>query len=193
MKLKGPYAGDLNQTYKAAFKFFERRKRAGKKEPAKKKVKKDEESRKLDVSGVELEGADDDSVPVYDTCDDIRRKIAAYLREPNVTQAGFLRELAKTFSDPSVKLQSKQLRDFQTKKGPLEGQTSRVYYGAYVFFEKQRLRQRKPKSKKREENEKVWAREGGIDTKRRQGSILCTAGAQPYMDQYGKTHIARRF
>ena len=193
MKLKGPYAGDMNQTYKASFRFFERRKRAGIKEPAKKKVKKDEESRKLDVSGVELEGADDDSVPIYDTCDDIRRKIAAYLREPNVTQAGFLRELAKTFSDPSVKLQSKQLKDFQTKKGPLEGQTSRVYYAAYVFFEKQRLQQGKPKSKKREENEKVWAREGGIDTKRRQGSLYCFAGGQPYMDRYGKTHIAGRF
>ena len=72
MKLKGPYAGDMNQTYEAAFKFFERRKRAGIKEPAKKKIKKDEERRKLDVSGVELEGADDDSIPVYGTYGTIR-------------------------------------------------------------------------------------------------------------------------
>lgn len=193
MKLKGPYAGDMNQTYRAAFRFFEHRKRAGIKEPTKKKIKKDEEIRKLDVSRVELEGEDDGSVSVYDTCDEIRRKIAAYLREPNVTQAGFLRELAKTLSDPSAKLQSKQLKDFQTKKGALEGQTSRIYYAAYVFFEKQRLRQGKPKSKKREENEKVWALEGGIDTKRRQGNVWCLAGEKPYTDRYGKTHIAGKF
>lgn len=193
MKLKGPYAGNMNQTYKAAFHFFERRKRAGIKEPIKKKVKKDEESRKLDVSGVELEGENDESVPVYDTCDEVRRKIAAYLREPNVTQAGFLRELAKTLPDPSAKLQSKQLKDFQTKKGALEGQTSRIFYAAYVFFEKQRLQQGKPKSKKREENEKVWGLEGGIDTKRRQSNVWCLAGEKPYMDNYGKTHVAGKF
>lgn len=35
MKLKGPYAGDMNQAYKAAFQFFERRKLAGIKEPTK--------------------------------------------------------------------------------------------------------------------------------------------------------------
>lgn len=116
------------------------------------------------MSGIELGGEDDESVPIYDTCDEIRRKIAAYLREPNVTQTGFLRELAKMLTDPSAKLQSKQLKDFQTKKGALEGQTSRIYYAAYLFFEKQRLLQGKSKSKKRENNEKVWALEGGIDT-----------------------------
>ncbi|CAF9904137.1 MAG: hypothetical protein ALECFALPRED_004863 [Alectoria fallacina] len=178
MKLKGPYAGDMNQAYKAAFQFFE--------------LKKDEEIRKLDVSGIELGGEDDESVPIYDTCDEIRRKIAAYLREPNVTQTGFLRELAKMLTDPSAKLQSKQLKDFQTKKGALEGQTSRIYYAAYLFFEKQRLLQGKSKSKKRENNEKVWALEGGIDTKRRHGNVWCLAGEKPYVDKYGKTHIAGR-
>lgn len=72
MNLKGPYAGDVNQTYQAAFRFFENRKRDGIKEPTKKKIMKDENSPKLDVSGVESEGEDDESVPVYDTCDEIR-------------------------------------------------------------------------------------------------------------------------
>ncbi|KAL9131128.1 MAG: hypothetical protein Q9175_006850 [Cornicularia normoerica] len=126
MNFKDPHAGDMNQTYRAAFRLFEHRKQAGIKESTKNKIKTDEESRKLDVSGVELEGEDDESVPVYDTCDEIHREIAPYLREPHVMQACFLRELAKTLSDPSAKLQSEQLEDFQTKKGPLEGQTSRV-------------------------------------------------------------------
>ena len=50
---------------------------------------------------------------------------------------------------------------------------SRIYYAAYVFFEKQRLQQGKSKDKKREENEKVWALERGIDTKRRRGNVMC--------------------
>ena len=145
------------------------------------------------MSGVELEGEDNESVPVYDTCDEIRRKIAAHLREPDVTQAGFLRELAETLQDPSAKLQSKQLKDFQTKKGSLEGQTSRIYYAAYVFFEKQRLQQGKPKSKKRIETEKAWALKGGIDTKRRGGNMWCFAGEKPHIDRYGKTHIVGKF
>ena len=160
--------------------------------PQKKKVKKDEESKKLDVSGVELFGEEDESVPVYDTCDEVQRKIGAYLREPNVTQAAFLRELARALPDPTAKLQSKQLKDFQSKKGALEGNTSRIYYCAYVFFEKRRIQQGKPKTKKREENEDVWAAEGGIDIKRRRDRVLCFAGDTPYTDKWGKTRIVGR-
>ncbi|KAK3167129.1 hypothetical protein OEA41_010255 [Lepraria neglecta] len=60
MKLKGPYAGDGNQTYEATFRFFERRKKAGIKGPTKKKVKKSKESRTLHVTGVEGEGEEDE-------------------------------------------------------------------------------------------------------------------------------------
>ena len=69
------------------------------------------------MSGDELEGEDDESVPVYDTCDEIRRKSATYLREPNITQASFLSELAKTLPNQSARLQSKRPKDFRTKKG----------------------------------------------------------------------------
>lgn len=189
MKLKGPYAGDSNQTYSAAFKFFQKRKSAGIKEPSKKKVKKDVESKRLDVSAVELSGEEDETVEVYDTCDEIRRKIAAHLRDPTVTQANFLRSLAQMLPDPNVKLQSKQLKDFQTKKGPLAGNTSKIYYAAYVFFEKQRVAQRKPKSKMRVEMEDQWEGEGGIDRTRVLGKVLCSAGKNPYMDKYGRTRV----
>lgn len=209
MKLKGAYAGDGNQTYSAAFQFFKQREAAGVKEPikkkakkseeskklgheaagvkepTKKKVKKSEESKELDVSSIELEGEDEETVEIYDTCDEVRRKIAAYLREPNVTQAAFLREIVKGLPDPGVKIQSKQLKDFQTKKGPLAGNQSKVFYAAYVFFEKQRILQGKPKSKKRLEMEDVWGGQGGID-RERQGKYLCTADATPYMDAYGR-------
>lgn len=190
MKLKGPFAGQGNQTYEAAFRFFTKRKAAGIKEPTKKKVKKSEESKKMDVSSTILEGEDDESVEVYDTCDDVRRKIAAYLREPNVTQAAFLRSLAQMLPDPTIKLQSKQLKDFQNKKGPLAGNTSRIYYTAYVFFEKQRIQQGKPKSKKRLENEDVWVAEGGIRRDRQMDHFYTGPGMNAYMDSHGRVRVA---
>jgi hypothetical protein len=49
-------------------------------------------------------------------------------------------------SEPK-KIQSKQLKDFQTKKEPLAGNTSGVYYRASVFFEKLRIRDGIPKTK----------------------------------------------
>ncbi|KAF4630270.1 hypothetical protein G7Y89_g7866 [Cudoniella acicularis] len=82
-----------------------------------------------------------------------RKKISAYLAEPGITQAGFLREVAKTYPD-SRKIQSKVLDDFLSK-GASAGSTSVVFYSSYVFFEKMRIRDRKPKSKHRLEMEKL--------------------------------------
>lgn len=190
MKLKGPYSGNANQTYAAAFRFFQKRKEAGVTEVPKKKVKKAEESKKLDVSTIHLEGEASESVPIYDTCDDVRRKIAAFLREPDVTQAAFLREVAKTFPEPKT-IRSKQLKDFQAKKGPLEGSMSLVFYASYVFFEKLRLKQGKPESKKRLEMEDAWASKGGVDRSRPSGYVVCQ-GQVPVMNEYGQVTIQRR-
>ncbi|KAH8598874.1 hypothetical protein B0O99DRAFT_480626, partial [Bisporella sp. PMI_857] len=119
----------------------------------KKKVKKDEQAKELDVSAIKLLGEEDVAVEVYDSCDEIRRKINAYLREPNVTQAGFLREIAKTYSD-GRRIQSKVLNDFLSKKGATAGNTSAPFYASYVFFEKKRIREGKEKSKHRLEMER---------------------------------------
>lgn len=191
MKLKGPRAGDMNQTYEAAFRFFERRKRNGIKAPSKKKVKKGEESKKLDVSDIKLDGEEEGEVEVYDTCDEIRRKIAAYLREPDVTQAGFLREIAKGLSDPTVTIQSAQLKAFQAKKGPTAGNTSRIFYASYVFFEKKRIQQKKPKSKLRLETEDAWETQGGIDTKNIRERYICHADSRPFQDKLGRVRVER--
>jgi hypothetical protein len=55
-----------------------------------------------------------------------------------------------------------QMQAFRGKKGPDAGNTSSVFYGAYVFFEKMRIKQNKPKSEKRKEMEEVWG-PGGFD------------------------------
>lgn len=112
----------LVAAYGAAFAFFKKRELQGIKEP-KKKVAKKEESKALDLSGVELEGESTEEVPIHESCDEMRKKIRAYLKLPNITQAGFLREAVKAFHD-GRKIQSKQLNDFLGKKGALAGNTS---------------------------------------------------------------------
>jgi hypothetical protein len=41
-----------------------------------------------------------------------------------------------------------------------------VFYAAYVFFEKVRLAEGKPKSKHRVEMEEIWGGKGGFNTTR---------------------------
>jgi hypothetical protein len=132
MGQSGRDKGSGSDTYIEAFKFFKKRELQGIKAP-KKKVKKAEEAVKNDVSAIQLEGEAEGNVPVFDSCDEVRRKISAYLREPGVTQAGFLREIAKTYGD-GRKIQSKLLNDFLGKRGASAGNTSSVFYSSYVFF-----------------------------------------------------------
>jgi len=116
-----------------------------------------------DFRQIELPGEATDSVPVYDTCADVRRKISAYLREPANTQAQFCRDLYAQLHGPDkgASVQSSQLQRFRGKSGANEGGDSKVFYAGYVFFEKKRIAEKKPKSKKRLEMEKVWP--NGVD------------------------------
>lgn len=114
---------------------------------------------------IRLEGEESDSVPVYETCDVVRRKITAHLKTPGLTQAQFCRDLHAQLRVPGCKsIQSKMLADFRKKSGPLAGCTSSVYYAAYVYFEKLRLKEGKPKSKHRLEMEKIYP--GGVERDR---------------------------
>ena len=185
MKLKRSYVGNSDQTC-GRFLFLRAAKKAGVKEPIKQKVTKDEESATLDESGLSLREEVDDSIFVFDTCNEVRRKVAAYLREPGVTQAAFLRQFAKMLPDPTVNFQSKQLKDFQPKNGPLAGNMSRIYYAPYTFFEKRRVLKGKPRSKQREESEQVWAWRAGID-RERQEKVLCLASSPTDVDRWGQS------
>jgi hypothetical protein len=116
-----------------------------------------------DISDIVLPGEENDAVPVFDTCDEIRRKINAHLKKPGVTQAQFCRDVyaqLKGPSRPGKPFQGVQLARFRGMKGPLSGAKSSLYYGAYVFFEKVRIKEGKPKSKHRLDMEKQWDAEG---------------------------------
>lgn len=186
MKLNGRDKGYSSDTYVAAMKFFQKREKKGIKINANKNKKAktsgtaSKSQTTLTSSGgnsrknaraasgtaggsasassaqpVVLEGELENAVEVYDTCSTIRRKINAHLKKDGVTQASFLRELGACYHPPKT-LQNSQLQRFRQMKGPDAGNTNAVYYAAYVFFEKERIRTAAKKSKEREEMEEIY-------------------------------------
>ncbi|RLN97452.1 hypothetical protein BBJ28_00014690 [Nothophytophthora sp. Chile5] len=171
MNLKGPYSGNMNQTYEGAAIFFYRRERDAKKEKEamektnrkrkatearEEKAKKSKDGPELikRILDVELEDVDEDgSVPVYDDCDEIRKKINFFLGEKVTTQAAFLRALGG--------INGNSLRTFlNMKRGAGSGAANVVYRTAYVFFEKKRVLEGKKKTKKRMDNEAKQGKDG---------------------------------
>jgi hypothetical protein len=63
-----------------------------------------------------------------------------------------------------------------------------------VYFEKLRIKEGKPKGKKRVEMEGVHV--GGMDTERRRDRFWCAPGERPAMDRLGRVemvpHVPRR-
>ncbi|OAK99529.1 hypothetical protein IQ06DRAFT_317593 [Phaeosphaeriaceae sp. SRC1lsM3a] len=196
MSQNGPYKGAGSTVYGQAWLFFKKRELRGIKpprHPTKPKNPKAAAGTAAQagpaLATVDLPGESDDSVEVYDTCDEIRRKINAHLKKPGVTQAQFLRDIAASYKRAPRKIQSSQLSAFRSKKGAYEGNTSAVYYGAYVFFEKMRIAEKKPKSKKRLDMEEIHGMHGGMDTERRRDRFWVAAGEAPHVDKYGRVSI----
>ncbi|KAF1344521.1 hypothetical protein BDV97DRAFT_55961 [Delphinella strobiligena] len=188
LALNGKDAGPQSDTYIAAWEFFKKRELAGIKPPKKQKTSAPR-STSDSVPDVPLQGEESDAVEVFDSCDEIRRKIAAHLRKPGVTRAHFCRDLLAQYHTDKApsQVQSAQLTRFMGYKGADTGNTSCVFYTAYVFFEKERLRDCKPKSKHREEMEKIWAKQGGFNiTRGHQRGYYCVGDSRPVQDQYGR-------
>jgi hypothetical protein len=174
----GPMNGANFAAYGAAWEYFKKREIAGLKMPVKKQKTDEEESGKgdgkakgktagkaavVDVSDIVLDGEENDEVPVFDSCDEVRKKISAYIQRPGVTQASLCREIhaqLKGPGRPAKPFQGSQLARFRGLKGTATGASSMLFYGAYVFFEKLRIKEGKPKSKHRQQMEKVWGPEG---------------------------------
>lgn len=143
----------------------------------------------VDVSDIVLAGQDTDTVPVYETPREVRRKIALFMRRAGVTQAAFLRALAAQLNTETRTFQGIQLSRFRERSGVDSGLANPVFYAAYVYLEKLRIKEGKPKSKHREEMEKIWADNDGLDTGRasfRDTRLWCHADQQPYVDEYGR-------
>ncbi|SPJ88775.1 uncharacterized protein FTOL_12669 [Fusarium torulosum] len=172
LKQKGPMGGSGSCVWYNAYAWFKQREVMGLKMPDPKKrqleqQKKDDAaggtpskapssaaktSKDLpDISEIYLQGEETDEVPVYDDCDEFRRKINAHMKTPGLTQAQFCCDLYAQLKAPKCKsIQPKQLTDFRVAKGSNTGAKSSVFYAAYVYFEKLRIAQGKPTTKHRE-------------------------------------------
>ncbi|OWY96486.1 hypothetical protein PHMEG_00033235 [Phytophthora megakarya] len=132
---------------------LQERKATEEKEHKSKKLKTGDEIFKR-IEQVQLPDMDEYSnVPVYDDCDEIRKKINFVLGEKTVTKAAFLRALGD--------VNSNSLRSFMNlKRGAGSGATNVVYCTAYIFFEKKHILEDGKKNKKRLENKAKQGRQG---------------------------------
>lgn len=204
----GPYKGAESSVYMSAWSFFKKREMRGIKTKPNKKAKTDDVAGKdavPSVDDIELDVEKEDAVQIYgkppttpqenrsnmtiDTCDEVRRKINAHLKKPGVTQAAFLRCASASYHKVPKKLTSTRLSTFRSKKGAYEGNTSDMFYGAYVYFEKLRIKEGKPKSKKRQEMEDIHAHTGGLVINQRMDRFICHPDQRPSIDSFGRVSI----
>jgi hypothetical protein len=137
-----------------------------------------------DPFSITLPGDEDATVEIFDTCDELRRKINALLRTGTITKAALLRDISRAAYADAPNIQSKQLSDFLTKKGPTSGSTSRICYASYVYFEKKRIAEGKAKSKHRRDMEDRWSGQGGLP-KRREEKYFCHVNDELVQDALG--------
>lgn len=102
-----------------------------------------------------LEGQAAGIVQIYDTCDDIRNEIDAHLRNHSVTKAAVAREFSKGRPTGIPPIDPTDITKFSRRKGPLAGHSTKLFYAAYVYFERLRIKQGKDTSKKRKGMEEV--------------------------------------
>ncbi|PWY62629.1 hypothetical protein BO83DRAFT_403725 [Aspergillus eucalypticola CBS 122712] len=195
--------GARSATYKNALKFFNGRsggivplaatqpaataagsapKRAKKNQPASPAA--------VDLSDVQLVGDEDGSVQVFETCDVVRRKIRAHLRKTGVTHAGFMREAAKAaYPQGTKRLNANSFGEFLKKKGPTAGSSGSVFYASYVYFEKLRIKNGKPKDAFRLEMEKLWPNGFELENAANR-RMWCGPNVRPWVDKYGMVHFS---
>jgi len=91
-------------------------------------------------------------IPIYDDCNEVRRKIRLFFSNANTeykcTQKHFLQVIGN--------VNSNSYRRFMAAKGEGGGAENGTYTGAYIFFEKKRIYEGKPKLKRRLESEEMY-------------------------------------
>ncbi|KAI5837773.1 hypothetical protein DFP73DRAFT_566647 [Morchella snyderi] len=139
------------------------------------------------LTAVQLPGEEEGEVPIYDSCDEIRRKIRAFFRDPKyakVTQKRFREEIGN--------VNSNSYRRFMEKKGEGSGAENGTFTGAYIFFEKKRIYENKPKGKKRIESEQDYPLGRPLEDDNRGRKWICSAELGPPTKKEARMAIARR-
>ncbi|EMD41770.1 hypothetical protein CERSUDRAFT_90346 [Gelatoporia subvermispora B] len=91
---------------------------------------------------------EEDGVPVYDDCNEIRRKIRLLQKTPGWKVTQWLKDIGN--------VNSNSYQRFMKATGPTGGASNGTYYCAYVYFEKVRIMEGKKKTAKRIRNEQEW-------------------------------------
>merc|ERR1740139_678782 len=176
MKLKGPWNGTQNGIYWGAAKFFERTKLAEEWEkkynPATAKRKRESAAAQKKISKSKLNDIsskitiDYSKGPIYDSCPDIRRKITAFLKSSGTTGAAFCRLIDVPSNSLMRFMKYKPVIGTATSVESMRyqqpGAAMSIYPSAYHFFERLRLADGKPKTKKRLETESLLSQEGFV-------------------------------
>lgn len=119
--------------------------------PAKKKARKSKEADEGDKptrwQDVVLEGEEDGSVPVYDDCGEVRRKIRLLQKTPGFKITHWLKEIGNVNSNSFGRFMASKERD--------AGGGNTTYPKAYIYFEKMRILEGKKKTQKRLDNESM--------------------------------------
>ncbi|KAF5682226.1 hypothetical protein FCIRC_5129 [Fusarium circinatum] len=192
MNRTGTWDGENTDTYIKAHIFFKKRElqglplKANKPKKAKTAASAKALEEVLDVSNVDpLPGEADGTVPIYDTCDEIRKKIRPMLAKEGMTQAAFIRALNKNLPE-GKSVSPANMRYFMGRKGVRDGNTNITFYAAYVFFEKKRIQAGKPKTQFRQKMEKAWGNKGFDIEHGANQQYTCFAGEEPVVDEFGK-------
>lgn len=190
MKLKGKWNNTSNQTYEAAYRYFKKQEKLGKKKKAKDKTK-SAKQRKLEaankkmekqkkekemkailngIKSVEDNGYDSDNKEIYDDCNDVRKNILLFLKRGIMTKSRFLKEIGNVAHNSYSSFAS---------MGPLKlsGASNQTYYKAYHWLEKLRIYEGVKKTKKRLKNEQEYP--NGFPLRHDNGMRLCFRGQRP--------------
>jgi hypothetical protein len=203
MMKDGEWEGLSASTYGNAWRFFKGRELRGikmpsskiaKKKPTAKSVKKpaiEEDPEKYHVSGIHLDDESDGEVEIYETCDSLRRIVKAHLNKSDVSQVSFLRQVSNQFGNQPKKITAAQLRGFMEKSGAHAGASSAFFYGAYVYFEKLRIKNGEEMSEFRQEMEDIWfyqpfQKHAGFPRHGGRQTYILSAGSEAYLDEYGR-------
>ncbi|MCJ1422556.1 hypothetical protein MMC29_000436 [Sticta canariensis] len=102
---------------------------------------------------ISLPGEETESVPVYDTCDAVREAITSILSPPADPATSYVRELytKKALAEYMGDITSQSLQRFRDHEGngEMSGAEMKAYYLGYVFFEKLRVHEGRPKNEAR--------------------------------------------
>ncbi|KAF8898589.1 hypothetical protein BD779DRAFT_22150 [Infundibulicybe gibba] len=96
---------------------------------------------------IKLEGEDEGSVPIYDDCGEVRRKIRILQKTPGWKVTHWLKEIGG--------INSNSFNRFMKEKGRTDGASNGTYPAAYMYFEKNRILEGKKKTATRVSNESI--------------------------------------